>query len=320
MRAAGLLLGYLADRALGDPARWHPVAGFGTVAARLEQRIYADSRARGVVYTATLVGAATAIGLASERITRRHPITHTLATATATWAVLGGRSLEREASRIADLLDAEDLPGARERLTHLVARETTYLSPAEIARAAVESVAENTSDAVIAPLFWGAIAGVPGLVGYRAANTLDAMVGYRSDRYRNFGWASARFDDLVNLPAARVGGVLVGVADPKRARDSWRICARDAASHPSPNAGIVEAAFAGSLGIRLGGTNTYHGVVEGRAVLGDGPMPRTSDIRRASSLATKVGALAVLVAVMVTRRQPYEGRAIPGSVLNARRT
>lgn len=308
MRAVGLLLGYVADRALGDPARWHPVAGFGTAAGSLEQRIYADSRARGALFGATLVGGATVLGVAAEQGTRRRRIAHTLATAVATWAVLGGRSLEREASAIAGLLEADDLPAARRRLTHLVARETSALSADEVARAVVESVAENTSDAVIAPLVWGALAGVPGLLGYRAANTLDAMVGYRNDRYRNFGWASARLDDLVNLPAARICAVLVGVADPKQARASWRIWATDAASHPSPNAGVVEAAFAGSLGIRLGGVNRYHGVVEERAVLGEGPEPAVCDIPRTTDLARRVGlAAACLAAGIAAYRQAARG-------------
>ncbi|BBH16206.1 cobalamin biosynthesis protein CobD [Nocardioides baekrokdamisoli] len=295
-RAAGLLLGFAADRAFGDPQRWHPVAGFGQLAAELERRTYADSRLRGVAYTAILVGSVTAAGLVVERSTRRRPVVHTAATALATWVVLGGRSLGRESAAIGDHLQTDDLDAARQRLTHLVARETSDLSADEIARAVVESVAENASDAVVAPLFWGAVAGVPGLVGYRAANTLDAMVGYKNPRHLNFGRASARFDDVVNLPAARAGGVLVAIAAPTRAREAIRIWRRDAAAHPSPNAGVVESAFAGALGVRLGGSNTYHGVVEDRVVMGDGPAPAVADIARANRLADRVGFAAVLVA------------------------
>lgn len=302
-RAVGLMLGFVADRVLGDPQRGHPVALFGAAAGHLERRMFADSRARGIGYTAALAGSAAALGIVAERATRRHPFAHTTVTAAAAWAVLGGRSLEVEASAIAALLSTDDLDGARRRLTHLVARETETLSREEIARAVVESVAENTSDAVVAPLLWGAVAGIPGLLGYRAANTLDAMVGYRSDRYRNFGWASARFDDLVNLPAARAGGVLVGLADPRRASDSWRIWARDASAHPSPNAGVVEAAFAGSLGLCLGGTNTYHGVVETRAALGDGPDPVPADIARSTALARRVGVAAAAASAGVAWRR-----------------
>lgn len=301
-RELGLMLGFAADRAFGDPRRGHPVAGFGALAARAEQSLYADNRAAGALYAAVLVGGTVLLGVVVER-RAKSPGSHTLATALATWTVLGGRSLEREAMAIAGHLTAGDLPDARERLTHLVARQTGTLSEDEVARAVVESVAENTMDAVIAPLLWGAVAGVPGLIGYRAANTLDAMVGYRSERYRNFGWAAARLDDLLNLPAARVGGLLVAAADPKRARDSWRAWRRDAASHPSPNAGVVEAAFAGSLGVRLGGTNTYHGAVEERATLGEGPRPLVADIPRSVDLARRVGPAAALLASLVAARR-----------------
>lgn len=309
MRALGLLLGYAADRVLGDPKRVHPVAGFGQAAAVLERRIYADSRAEGVVYTAVLVGGAAGAGLMAERMTRSHPPARTIVTAVATWAVLGGRSLEREASAIATLLEADDLPAARKRLTHLVARETADLTADEIARAVVESVAENTSDAVIAPLLWGAVAGIPGLVGYRAANTLDAMVGYRSERYESFGWASARLDDLINWPAARVGGALVGVADPPRAAAAWRTWVRDAATHPSPNAGVVESAFAGALGVRLGGTNTYHGAIEARARLGDGDQPVVADISRAVALSRRVALAAALLSAAAAGLRPVFRRS-----------
>lgn len=301
-RSIGILIGYAADQAFGDPQRWHPVAGFGQTAAVLERHLYADSRARGMAYTAILVGSATAAGVLAERATRGRPAAHTAVTALATWAVLGGRSLARESAAIASHLDADDLPAARQRLTHLVARETYELGPEEIARAVVESVAENTSDAVVAPLVWCACAGVPGLIAYRAANTLDAMVGYKNPRHRNFGWAAARFDDVLNLPAARVGGALVAVAEPARARETLRIWRRDASAHPSPNAGVVESAFAGALGVRLGGTNTYHGIVEHRVVMGDGPPPSVVDVARANRLAAKVGLAAAVVAAAASLR------------------
>jgi adenosylcobinamide-phosphate synthase len=225
------------------------------------------------------------------------PVPRTLLVAAATWSVLGGRSLEKEACAVHRHLVEEDLPAARRRLTHLVGRDTSALDAAEVSRAVVESVAENTSDAVVAPLVWGAIAGVPGLLGYRAANTLDAMVGHRSERYERFGWASARLDDLLNLPGSRLAGLLTMGIAPARARDAWRVWRRDASRHPSPNAGVVEAAFAGSLGVRLGGTNTYHGSrVEHRAVLGDGPPPGAADVARAVELARRVGLGAALVA------------------------
>ena len=203
-RAAGLALGYAADRLLADPRRGHPVAGFGAVAASLERRWWRDDRRTGAAYAGVLVGGAVALGLVAERT--RRPLPHTVLTAVATWAVLGGTSLDREGAVIQRLLEEGRLDEGRMRLTHLVGRDTSQLSEAEVVRAAVESLAENTSDAVVAPLVWGAVAGMPGLLGYRAANTLDAMVGHRSARYERFGWAAARLDDVLNLPAIPAHG------------------------------------------------------------------------------------------------------------------
>jgi adenosylcobinamide-phosphate synthase len=229
-----------------------------------------------------------------------------VATAAATWTVLGGRSLRCEAAAVHARLADGDLPGARARLTHLVGRDTSELDASEVSRAVIESVAENTSDAVVAPLVWGAVAGLPGLLGYRAANTLDAMVGHHNARYENYGWASARLDDLVNLPGSRLTGLLTLAAAPGRAREALHAWRRDASRHPSPNAGVVEATFAGALGVRLGGVNTYYGNrVEHRAVMGDGRPAAPADIARAISLADRVGAGAVVtatVAVLAIRR------------------
>lgn len=288
-RAVGILLGYAADRLFGDPQRFHPVAGFGQFAKAVESRLYADSRARGIAHTTLLAGGAVALGVAAERLTP-HPVARTLATAAATWTVLGGRSLEREASAVHTYLDADDLPGARTRAKRLVGRDTDQLDASEISRAVIESVAENTSDAVVAPLVWGAIVGVPGLLGYRAANILDAMVGHHNASYENYGWASARFDDLINLPGSRFSGLLTLMVDPRHAREAWRAWQRDAAGHPSPNAGVVEAAFAGALGIHLGGTNRYYGDrIEHRAIMGDGPAAQPEDIVGANRIAGRVG-------------------------------
>lgn len=299
-RATGLALGFAADRLLGDPRRAHPVAGFGRVAAALEARTWRDRRSAGAVHVTVLVGGAVAGGLLTERV--RRPVPHTLLVGAATWAVLGGRSLDREAGALARLLEDGDLDGARSRLRNLVGRDTSRLSESEIVRAAAESVAENTSDAVVASLVWGAVAGVPGLLAHRAANTLDAMVGHRSTRYRRFGWAAARLDDLLNLPGSRLTAGLVVLAGPDH-RGALRAWRRDAAAHPSPNAGPVEAAFAGALGVRLGGRNVYGPPgdqwVEERAVMGDGRVPGSSELARVRRLARVVdlGAVAVAVAL-----------------------
>ncbi|MEE2061014.1 cobalamin biosynthesis protein [Rhodococcus artemisiae] len=297
-RATGLALGYAADQVFGDPARWHPVSGFGRLARATEKILYADNRAAGVVFTSVLVGSAAALGVVADRATRSRPWLSTAVTAGATWVVLGGRSLGREARTLDTQLRAGDLAAARVQVTHLVGRDPSRLDENGIARATIESVAENTSDAVVAPLFWGALFGPAGLLGYRAANTLDARVGHRTPRLEKFGWASARFDDLLNLAPARLSALLaVGLGpQPRAAMRAWR---RDAHKHPSPNAGPVEASFAGALGFRLGGANIYHGVVEDRGTLGDGPRPVPDDIGRTAQLASEVGAGALAVAVMV---------------------
>ncbi|HEY8480976.1 MAG TPA: cobalamin biosynthesis protein [Spirillospora sp.] len=288
----GLVLGVALDALLGDPRRWHPVAGFGRVASAAERHLYGDSRWRGVLYTGLLVGGAGALGVGLERAARRWGV-HAPVTAGVTWAVLGGTSLGREGLVMARLLERGDVEAARRRLPHLCARDPRRLDADELARAVVESVAENTSDAAIAPLVWGAIAGIPGMLMYRAVNTLDAMVGYRNPRYERFGWASARLDDVANWFPARVTGGLVALCS---GREAWRIMRRDGAKHPSPNAGRCESAFAGALGVRLGGVNDYGGRVEERPRMGDGPPPQVRDIRRAVRLsaATTFAAAAVI--------------------------
>jgi len=300
-RAAGLALGALADVAFGDPRRGHPVAAFGRLVLALERRLHADAVAPGAVLVALSLAGPVAGGWAVERAARRHPLLRLALTAASTWAVLGGTSLAREGAAMAGLLEGGDLPAARQRLTHLCARDPSELDEATLARATVESLAENTSDAVVAPLLWGAVAGVPGLLAYRAVNTLDAMVGYRSPRYLRFGQVAARLDDLVNLVPARVTGVLTVLAAPAvggSPANAWRVLRRDGGRHPSPNAGRPEAAAAGALGVRLGGANVYGGHVERRPNLGEGGRaPRVDDVRRAVRLGRLVGLGGVVLAV-----------------------
>lgn len=287
------------------------MAVFGSAASRLEDQLHGDSRARGVVHATVLVGACTLLGSGLERATRGRPVWHAAATALTTWTVLGGRSLEREALAVHAFLADDDLPGARDRLTYLVGRDPTGLSPHEIARAVVESVAENTSDAVTAPLVWGAMAGMPGLLAHRAANTLDAMVGHRSPRYERFGWASARLDDVLNLPGSRYAAVTVMIAAPTRAVEVWRIWRRDAAAHPSPNAGVVESAFAAALDLTLGGLNRYGERFEQRPTMGDGMPVTADDIARSTAIARRVGWIAVVGAVAVSGARGAVGVARP---------
>jgi adenosylcobinamide-phosphate synthase len=302
--AAGLVLGVALDAVLGDPRRGHPVAAFGRAAAALERRVYADSRANGVVFAGVCVAAGAGLGLLADRMTRGRPLARTAVTAVATWAVLGGTSLGREGAAMARSLEDGDLTAARARLSHLCARDPADLDARALARASVESIAENTSDAAVAPLVWGAVMGVPGLLAYRAINTLDAMVGYRNPRYAGFGWAAARLDDVANWLPARLTGLLTVACTPSiggAARESYRILRRDGGHHPSPNAGRPEAAFAGALGVRLGGVNVYGGHTEARPELGDGRPPEIPDLRRAVRLSRAVTLTAALTSAVISR-------------------
>ncbi|MGW4072701.1 cobalamin biosynthesis protein [Streptomyces asiaticus] len=298
--ACGAALGFLGDLATGDPRRGHPVAAFGRAAAAAERRLWRDHRGYGALHTALCAGGAAAGAALLTRAVRglgSRRGAEVALTAAATWAVLGGTSLGREARAVGGALAAGDLEVARERLPHLCGRDPQALDGPQIARAVVESVAENTSDAVVGALLWGAVGGVPGLIGFRAVNTLDAMVGHKSPRYRRFGWAAARLDDVAGWPGARLTAALATLAGPDP-RGAWRAWRRDGGRHPSPNAGPVEASFAGALGVRLGGTLAYGGRVEHRPVLNSGGRPVESvDIERAIRLSRRVGVLALGVSM-----------------------
>ncbi|WP_030205006.1 cobalamin biosynthesis protein [Streptomyces bikiniensis] len=308
--AYGAAAGLAVDLLLGDPRRGHPVAAFGRAAAAVEKRLHHDHRGWGALHTAVCAGSTAALGALAARAVRDRPAAAVALTAASVWAVVGGTTLGREARAIGGALAAGDLEVARERLPHLCGRDPQSLDGPAMARAVVESVAENTSDAVVGALFWGAVAGVPGLVGFRAVNTLDAMVGHKSPRHRRFGWASARLDDLAGWPGARLTAALATVAggNPRGAVRAWRA---DASKHPSPNAGPVEASFAGALGVRLGGTLSYGGRVEHRPVLnGEGRAVEVADVERAVALSRRVTALTLvacaggrLIADAVRRRK-----------------
>lgn len=290
--AYGAALGLLGDLLVGDPRRGHPVAVFGRAAGAAERALWRDHRGWGALHTAVCVGGAAALAAVAQRAVRPCPAASVALTGAATWAVVGATSLAREARAIGRALEQGDVSAARARLPHLCGRDPEALDADGIARAVVESVAENTSDAVVGALVWGALAGVPGLVGFRAVNTLDAMVGHRSPRHRRFGWAAARLDDVAGWPGARLTAALAAVCGPG-ARGAVRAWRADAGRHPSPNAGPVEASFAGALGVRLGGTLSYGGRIEHRPVLnGGGRAVAAPDIERAVRLSRRVGLLA----------------------------
>lgn len=293
-------MGIAGDVLGGDPPnRWHPVAWFGSVAAWFERRWYADSRGRGVLHAASTVGLAAGVGSLLPL-----PLVTTMA--------LGGSSLAGVANDIGGCLARGDLDAARGLLPSLVGRDPEGLTGSEIARAVVESVAENSVDAVVAPLWWAVLGGSGGVAAHRAVNTLDAMVGHRNTRYARFGWASARADDVAAWLPARLLAVSVALLRPHRATAVWRAVRDQAPAHPSPNSGVAEAAFAAALGVTLGGQNRYGNRIEDRGVLGSGPPPVPGDIARAVRLLRELTALCMVGCVLGTlglRRRGQVGKA-----------
>jgi adenosylcobinamide-phosphate synthase len=276
-----VLAAVLLDLFLGDP-RWlpHPVVAIGrlvTVLERILRRLTRDERAGGVLLLVTTV--AIVCGAAVAALEAAYAASPRLGFAVAvilSWTCLAARSLHSESRLVADALARGDLAEARRSLSFIVGRDTAGLDEQEIWRATVETVAENTSDGVVAPLFYLILGGPPLALAYKAVNTLDSMVGYRNERYLRFGWASARCDDLLNLVPARLTGLLMTASAPLfglPAREAWRIMRRDGRNHSSPNSGIPEAAAAGALGVRLGGTNFYGGVPVPKPAIGDGRKP-----------------------------------------------
>ena len=292
---AAAAAGLAADALFGEPPLDpHPLRLFGQVMRGLEGRVYADRRLAGISYAAL----GTALGAAAG---------HLAGTGTATYLAVGGRGLGQAALEVADALAVDELDRARGLLPTLVGRDPSALDVKEIARAVVESVAENTVDAIVAPAMWAAIAGGGGALGYRATNTLDALVGHRSSRYLRFGWASARLDDVANWVPARLTAALVAVARPHRARDIWSVVRQHAPAHPSPNAGVAEGAFAAALDLRLGGENRYGDRVELRPYLGFGRPAEAADIRRAVNLSGDVRTI-LLAGLILSARPPRWSR------------
>ena len=280
MSAGQFAAAYLLDLILGDP-RWfpHPVRGFGFLIQVLEKILRRPSRQPFWEKTAgsiLAVGLPVSVGLGAAWLltgaTQKVPAVQSVLTILLAYSTLATRSLHQEAARVVQALESGEIQTARKWLSWIVGRDTENLTREEILKAALETTAENLSDGVVAPLFYLAIGGVPLALAFKAASTLDSMVGYKNARYLHFGWASARLDDLWNfLPARLTASLLVLVSLMRRFdwKGAWRVWRRDGRKYPSPNAGLPQAALAGALQVRLGGPASYGGVRSEKPYLGE---------------------------------------------------
>ncbi|MEH6565331.1 MAG: adenosylcobinamide-phosphate synthase CbiB [Halopseudomonas sp.] len=288
------LLGVLLDRLLGEPARWHPLVGFGRWAQYLEGRF---NRQRSIFSGALAWSLAVLPFTLLAYWLAAVPLLGWVFSVFCLYLCLGGQSLVAHAKPIAQALQCHDLPLARELVGRIVSRDTRQLDEQGVARATVESVLENGSDAVFAALFWFLLLGAPGVLLYRLSNTLDAMWGYRSPRFLLFGRSAARIDDALNYLPARL--VALSYCLCGSARTGWRSWRTQAAAWDSPNAGPVMAAGAGALELRLGGSAIYHGEAVERPVLGCGAAPAAADIVRALQLVHRSLWLWLLVVMLL---------------------
>ena len=298
MTAVALLLGLLIDHFIGEAKRWHPLVGFGNAASRLEKVANPtsdnDGKLRGLICWALMV--LIPVIVMSLIVSQLSGLALLVVNALVVFFVVGLRSLAEHGRNVSLPLLAGDLPAARQQIAMMVSRDTANLTEQQVASATCESVLENGSDAIFAALFWFCLLGAPGAILYRGANTLDAMWGYKTDRYRRFGWAAARIDDVLNwLPACltALSYSLVGNFS------SGLKCARQQGGlTDSPNAGYVMAAGAGALEISMGGAAIYHGEKHQRPVFGIGPVAEATDIERAIGLVQQTSVLWVVVALV----------------------
>ncbi len=303
-------LSLLVELGLGYPDRLvraigHPVIWIGQLISFLDRNLNratqsdASRRIWGVVALVVLIAVPAGIAFALETLFSLSPL-GIVAAALLGSALLAQRSLASHVKAVADALDRGGLQAGRRAVSQIVGRDPERLDEAGVSRAAIESLAENFSDGVVAPAFWLGIGGLAGGVAYKAANTADSMIGHRTPRHEAFGWAAARFDDLINLPASRLTALLLVIAamfvPGASAANAWRAVWRDASNHRSPNAGWPEAAMAGALGLSLAGPRVYGGVMVDDATMGDGRREaNAADIRRALRLYWTADGLMVAV-------------------------
>lgn len=303
-----VLIGFILDQVIGDPRSWpHPVVGIGNAISSLEHKLNLGSpearRRNGIFLTFLIVGGSYLLTWTVILVANTvHPILGLAVSAYFIFTTLASKSLLEAGQSVLLPLLKGDISEARTRLSWLVSRDTTNLSEAEIARGTVETLAENFVDGILSPLFFAALGGAPLAMAFKAVSTLDSMVGYRNERYEEFGWFSARTDDWANYVPARLSVPILLLAGWLRGMTvghAYRIWKRDASGHPSPNGGNPESIVAGLLGIQLGGINIYHGQTHHRAEMGDALHPvGATDIVRCRQLvqtATWVSILPLLI-------------------------
>ncbi len=298
-----ITLAYLIDLLIGDPPDWpHPVKWFGRMISFFEKRWNQgeNRRFKGVLMLVfillTVYLTVSVFVFIGYRI---HPVVGVILEAVIISGAIAQKSLRQAALDVYLPLKEGDLKTARTKLSYIVGRDTQKLDEGEISRGAIETVAENTSDGVTAPLFWALLGGAPLAMVYRAANTCDSMVGYINERYKDFGWASAKWDDVMNYIPSRLTGMMMVLGNkPQRTntKKAWSILFRDAKRHPSPNSGWCEAGVAAILGIQLGGVNYYKGLISNRAKMGDPLRPiQAEQIHNANTILSRTSFLFLLL-------------------------
>ena len=297
MTAVALFLGLLIDHFVGEAKRWHPLVGFGNAASGLEKAANPSSDSEGKLHGLVCWGLMVLIPVMaiSLVVSQLSGLALLVVNALVVYFVVGLKSLAEHGRNVAVPLLAGDLLTARQQIAMMVSRDTDKLTEQQVASATCESVLENGSDAIFSALFWFFLLGAPGAILYRGANTLDAMWGYKTDRYRRFGWAAARIDDVLNWLPARLTAFSYGLVGNF---SSGLKCARQQGGlTDSPNAGYVMAAGAGALEISIGGAAIYHGEEHQRPVFGMGPVAEATDIERAIGLVQRTSVLWVLFAL-----------------------
>src|ERR1700722_2076063 len=315
MSVALALIAMLFELCFGYPERLqnaigHPVTWIGRLIALLESRLNRDAagpqarRSAGIVALLVLLAIVGVIAFVVQHALLRLPF-GVLAVGLLAGTLVAQRSLHRHVADVPSALEKGGVTSGRTAVAQIVGRDTAGLDAAGITRAAIESLAENFSDAIVAPIFWMVIGGVPGAALYKAINTADSMIGHRTPRYAAFGWAAARLDDLINLPASRLSALLLiaaaALSKDASADAAWRAVRRDAAKHRSPNAGYPEAAMAGALGLSLAGPRSYSGVRVDDAEMGDGRREAAAaDVWRALALYRIADAILIALLGVVT--------------------